>query len=342
MSFPLAIDLSSVTSQTFVVGVVVVAGIYALVALGLQLNVGYTGISNFGAAGFMAIGAYTMGILVVKVGLSFWFAFPLAVLAAILFGLLIGLPSLRLRADYFAIATLAMAEVVRLFAQNANSLTGGNQGLFCDLSGGNGCFNDAWTKVADHINTFLGNLGWSGTSSGSGLASWNGPNNLFPLLIVVWASVLVLTVGLIYITRSPWGRVLRAIREDEDAARALGKNALSYKLQSLAIAGAIGAIAGTFYALELTTIHPLDFQPLFTFFAFGVLILGGLTSYWGVPLAAILLMVIIEGTRYVDLGLSEPRVAALRFALVGLILILLMALRPQGMFGKREEMVLGE
>ena len=342
MTLPLAIDLSSVTSQTFVVGVVVVAGIYALVALGLQLNVGYTGISNFGAAAFMAIGAYTMGILVVKVGISFWLAFPLAVLAAILFGLLIGLPSLRLRADYFAIATLAMAEVVRLFAQNAGSLTCGNQGLFCDLSGSHGCFTDAWNKVAGSINDFLANLGWSGASSGSGLASWNGPNNLFPLLIVVWISVVLVALGLIYITRSPWGRVLRAVREDEDAARALGKNALSYKLQSLAIAGAIGAIAGMFYAIELTTIHPLDFQPLFTFFAFGVLILGGLTSYWGVPLAAILLMVIIEGTRYVDLGLSEPRVAALRFALVGLILILLMALRPQGMFGKREEMVLGE
>jgi branched-chain amino acid transport system permease protein len=342
MSFPLAIDLSSVTSQTFVVGVVVVAGIYALVALGLQLNVGYTGISNFGAAGFMAIGAYTMGILVVKAGISFWLAFPLAIVATILFGLLIGLPSLRLRADYFAIATLAMAEVVRLFAQNARSLTGGNQGLFCDLNGSNGCFNDAWNNVAGSINDFLGTLGWSGTSAGSGAASWDGPNSLFPLLIVVWVAVVLVAMGLIYITRSPWGRVLRAVREDEDAARALGKNALSYKLQSLAIAGAIGAVAGMFYALELTTIHPLDFQPLFTFFAFGVLILGGLTSYWGVPVGAIILMAIIEGTRYVDIGLSEPRVAAMRFALIGLILILLMAFRPQGLFGKREEMVLGE
>jgi branched-chain amino acid transport system permease protein len=342
MTIPLAVDLSSVTSQTFVVGVVVVAGIYALVALGLQLNVGYTGISNFGAAAFMAVGAYAAGILVVKAGLSFWLAFPLAVLAAIIFGLLIGLPSLRLRADYFAIATLAMAEVVRLFAQNARGLTGGNQGLFCDLQGGNGCYTDAWNTVARSINDFLGTLGWSGTSSGSGAASWDGPNSLFPLLIVVWVSVVLVTLALIYVTRSPWGRVLRAIREDEDAARALGKNALSYKLQSLAISGAIGAVAGIFYALELTTIHPLDFQPLFTFFAFGVLILGGLTSYWGVPVGAILLMVIIEGTRYVDLGLSEPRVAAMRFALIGLILILLMAFRPQGLFGRREEMVLGE
>jgi branched-chain amino acid transport system permease protein len=336
VTIPLAIDLSSVTDQTFVAGVVVVAGIYALVALGLQLNVGYTGINNFGAAGFMAIGAYTMGILVLKSGFSFWLAFPLAILATILFGLLIGLPSLRLRADYFAIATLAMAEVVRLFAQNARGLTGGNQGLFCNISGG--CFDDTWRSVSTSINDFLTNtLGWNNFGG-----SWDEPDALIPLLIVVWVSVVLVTLALIYVTKSPWGRVLRAVREDEDAARALGKNALSYKLQSLAIAGAIGAVAGVFFALELATLHPQDYLPLLTFFAYGVLVLGGLTSYWGVAVGAITFSVVIEGTRYVDLGLSEPRLAALRFFLIGLILILLMAFRPQGMFGKREEMVLGE
>jgi branched-chain amino acid transport system permease protein len=339
---PLAIDLSSVTSQTFVVGVVVVAGIYALVALGLQLNVGYTGISNFGAAAFMAIGAYTMGILVVKAGFSFWLAFPLAVLAAVLFGVLIGLPSLRLRADYFAIATLAMAEVVRLFAQNARGLTGGNQGLFCDLSGGNGCFNDAWTKFADHINTFLGNLGWSGTSAGSGLASWNGPNNLFPLMIVVWVVVVVVTLGLIYITRSPWGRVLRAIREDEDAARALGKNTLAYKLQSLALSAALAAIAGFVLAFNLTLLAPDQFDPVFTIFGYVIVILGGLGSYFGVLVASVVLMTLLEGTRYVDLPLASDKVAAVRFIIVGAVLIGLMAFRPQGLFGKRQEMLLRE
>jgi branched-chain amino acid transport system permease protein len=337
-----AVTFSSLTDPDFWVSVGVLAGIYGIVALGLQLNTGFTGIVNFGMAAFMAIGAYTMAILVIKAGFSFWLSLPLAVGTSMLFGVIVGLPSLRLRADYFAIATLAMAEMVRLFAQNARGLTGGNQGLFCDLNGSNGCFTDSWNKIADSINNFLGTLGWSGTSAGSGAASWNGPNSLFPLLIVVVVAVVLLTLALIYITRSPWGRVLRAIREDEDAARALGKNALAYKLQSLAISGAIGAFAGMLYAIELTTMHPLDFQPLFTFFAFGVLILGGLGSYWGVPLAAIILMVIIEGTRYVDLGISEPRLAALRFALIGLILIGLMAFRPQGLFGKREEMVLGD
>src|SRR5437773_5113874 len=102
-----------------------------------------------------------------------------------------------------------MAEVVRLFAQNARGLTGGNQGLFCNFSGG--CYDDTWRSVSTSINDFLTNtLGWSGSGG-----SWSQPDALFPLLIVVWVSVVLLTLGLIYITRSPWGRVLRAIREDE-------------------------------------------------------------------------------------------------------------------------------
>ena len=325
---PLAVDLTALKDSGFWAGVGVVAGIYALVALGLQLNVGYTGINNFGQAAFMAIGAYTMAILVLKASFSFWLALPLAVLAAMLFGLLVGLPSLRLRADYFAIATIAMAEVVRLIAQNANGLTGGNQGLFCDTSGA--CFDDAWRNVSDSINSWLEGLGWSN------------PDALIPLLIVVWVTVVLVTVGLVYVTKTPWGRVLRAVREDEDAARALGKNTLAFKIQSLAISGGIGAVAGFFLALDLATIHPLDYEPLVTFFAYGVLILGGLASYWGVAVGSILLWTVLEGTRFIDLPFSDERIAALRYAIVGLVLILLMAFRPQGMFGKKQEMVLGE
>jgi branched-chain amino acid transport system permease protein len=317
-----AVTFEAFLGWNFWIGVGVLAATYGIFALGIQLNVGTTGITNFGQAGFMAIGAYAMAILVVKEGWSWWWAMPAAIAASMVAAVLVGLPSLRLRSDYFAITTLAFAEIVRYAANNARDLTNGNQGLLG--------YTNGWFQLSVRLGRWLNDHGI------------HVPGFLFPLLIVSWALLLVLWLLVTLLVRTPWGRVLRAIREDEDAARALGKNALSYKLQSLAIAGAIGAVAGMFYAIELTTIHPLDFQPLFTFFAFGVLILGGLTSYWGVPLAAILLMVIIEGTRYVDLGLSEPRVAALRFALVGLILILLMALRPQGMFGKREEMVLGE
>jgi branched-chain amino acid transport system permease protein len=329
-ALPLAFSLEAFTDFTFWSGVLVLAGIYALVALGLQLNVGYTGIVNFGQAGFMAVGGYSMAILVLKAGFSFWLALPTAVLITMAFGVLIGLPSLRLRADYFAIVTLATAEVVRLFAQNARELTEGNKGLYCDFSGGGSvCYDDAWRSVSDSILGFVDNF-------------WSDPDFLVPLLLVVWVTVVVATVGLGYVQRTPWGRVLRAVREDEDAARALGKNTLLYKLQSLAISAALGAFAGFFLALFLATVTPRDYEPLVTFFAYGVLILGGLASYRGVAIGAILLWALLEGTRFVELPISEEKTAALRFFIVGAVLILLMAFRPQGMFGKREEMVLGD
>ena len=136
--------------------------------------------------------------------------------------------------------------------------------------------------------------------------------------------------------------MLRAIREDEDAARALGKNTLVYKLQSLAIAAALGALAGFFLALDLDFLHPTEFEPLFTFIGYGVLVLGGLANYWGVAIGSIMMWTILEGSRFIDLPISAEREAAVRFMIVGLVLILLMAFRPQGMFGKKEEMVLGE
>ena len=224
---PFAITFDFLTATTFWTGVGILAGTYTLLTLGLQLNVGYTGIVNFGQAGFMAVGAYAMAVLVLRADWSFWLAMPAAMAIAMAFGLLVGLPSLRLRADYFAIATIAAAEIVRLTAQNARGLTGGNQGLFCE--GPEVLRRHLARPVGDTIEGWLESLGWSN------------PETLFPLLIVVWITVVVVTLGLQFITRSPWGRVLRAIREDEDAARALGKNTLAYKLQSLAISAAIAA-----------------------------------------------------------------------------------------------------
>jgi branched-chain amino acid transport system permease protein len=328
-ALPLAITFDFLSSVNFWTSVGVLAATYALVALGLQLNVGFTGIVNFGAAGFMAVGAYTMAILTIDTGISFWLALPLSILVTMAFGLIVGLPSLRLRTDYLAIATVAFAEIIRLIAQNARELTGGNQGLFCSDDQSK-CFDDTWLDISNTIEGWLVDLGWGD------------PEILFPLLLVGWALVLVVTVGLLFVQRSPWGRVLRAVREDEDAARALGKNAVAYKLQSLAISAAIAAIAGWILALNLATIHPIDFEPLVTFYAYGLLVLGGLASYWGVLVGSVIFWTLLEATRFIDVFQDESDQVALRFAIVGLVLILLMAFRPQGMFGKREEMVLGD
>jgi branched-chain amino acid transport system permease protein len=316
------VTLESFTSIEFWTGVGIIAGIYTIFALGLQLNVGFTGIFNFGQAAFMAIGAYTMAILTTETSIGFWLSLPIAVLVAIAFGLVVGLPSLRLRTDYFAIATIAAAEAIRLFALNARELTGGAQGRFG--------FAEDWDEISDSMEEWIVDLGWTDVPT------------LFPLFLVTWAVAILLMFTLSRIQNTPWGRVLRAVREDEDAARALGKNAFSYKLQSLAIAATIGAISGFFLALNLKFVVPDEFLPIVTFIGYAVLILGGLASYWGVAVGSVILWTLLEGLRFLELPLSETRITALRFAIVGLLLILLMAFRPQGVFGKREEMVLGD
>lgn len=316
-----AVSFEALLQLEFWIGVAVLAGTYGIFTLGLQLNVGFTGILNFGQAGFMALGAYAMGILVADVGWSFWLALPVATLIAMAAGVLIGLPSLRLRADYFAIVTIAFAEMIRYTAQNARELTGGNQGLLG--------FDDDWATLSIAMQDALGGVGL-------------GEYFLLPLAIVTWVLFAVLVFVLRRLTRSPWGRVLRAVREDEDAAAALGKNTLSYKLQSLAIAAALGAIAGYLLALNLSFINPFQFEPLLTFIGYAVLVLGGLASYVGVAVGAVILWTLLEATRSLDLPLAAEQIAALRFMLVGLVLILLMAFRPQGALGKREEMVLGD
>jgi branched-chain amino acid transport system permease protein len=319
---PVAVTLQSFTDIDFWTSVGIVAGIYTIFSLGLQLNVGFTGIFNFGQAAFMAIGAYSMAILVNEADMSFWFSLPISILITVAFGLIVGLPSLRLRTDYFAIATIAAAEAIRLFALNARGLTGGAQGIFG--------FSDDWDSVSGTIEGWIVDIGWTDVPT------------LFPLFLVVWAVAVALMLVLTRVQRTPWGRVLRAIREDEDAARALGKNAFAYKLQSLAIAATLGALAGFFLALNLKFLGPEEFVPIFTFIGYAVLILGGLASYWGVAVGAIILWTTLEGLRFLELPLSETRITALRFMIVGLVLILLMAFRPQGVFGKREEMVLGD
>jgi branched-chain amino acid transport system permease protein len=332
IDLPLAISTDFLTAWNFWIGVLILAGIYGIFTLGLQLNVGYTGILNFGQAGFMAIGAYSAVILVVSVGLPFLLALPLSIVITMLAGLLVGLPSLRLRADYFAIATIAFSEVIRIAVQNSDSLTGGNQGTISLELDNDRIFSQAWFDVSNWIaDNILDPIGISGTDFVN-----------LPLLLVIWIVLPLLAFGLSRLVRSPWGRVLRAVREDEDAARALGKNVFSYKLQSLAIAAGLGAIAGWFLVLNLQSVNQTQFEPIFTFFGYVILILGGLASFAGVLIGTILLWIPLEGLRFMDLPLDGGQVAALRFVLVGLILILLVAFRPQGALGKKEEMVLSD
>ena len=292
------------------------AGIYAIFVLGLQVEVGDTGLINFGHVAFMAIGAYTMGLLVTN-GVTIGIAIPLAVLAAAAGGLLLGLPTLRLRADYFAITTIAAGEILRIAIVNEQDTTGGTQGLR-SASG-------PWRDINNDILDFFGGLGVE-------------LDRRVPLLALVWLSALVVGALLVYLGRTPWRRALRAVRENEDAAAAAGKPVFRFKLQALALGSGIAGLAGVFYTLFSTTLFPNDFEPIFTFVGFAILILGGIGSYFGVIVGSVVIGFIVSGTRFLDFPLDADQVAALRFVVIGLLIMAIMAFRPQGLFGKKEEL----
>ena len=287
---PFAIDWSSLTSSLFLVNVGVLAGIYALLALGLQLNVGFTGITNFGQAGFMAIGGYTMAILTVDTGISFWLSLPLSMLAAMAFGLLVGLPSLRLRADYFAIATIASAEVIRIIAQNAQGAHRRQPGLLLQRR--------LRQVLRRHLEQRLEHD--RRLAPGPRVVRSRGADA--PALVVI----VVRDRGHDRAaadarTRPGDGSCARSARTRTPPGRWARTRSPTSSSRWRSRPGS-RAIAGWFLALDLATVHPTDFEPLVTFFAYSVLILGGLANYWGVIAGSIVLWRCSRATRFVELS----------------------------------------
>jgi branched-chain amino acid transport system permease protein len=280
----------------------IVSLIYMLLALGLTLQFGLTGLINFGHVGFFAIGAYTSALLSLH-GVPL----PLSILAAaILSGLAawpLGLVSLRLRDDYFAIVTLGFSEVVRVVITNARSLTAGTQGI-------------------PGIPQMYPGL--------SGLASQ----------AAVFATIGVVTLAAVWmivrIARSPFGRMIQAIRDNEVAVKALGKDPARFKVQVLAVAAGLAGIAGAFYAHYITYIVPDQFVPLVTFYVWMAVIMGGASRISGAVVGTIILMGFLEGSRFIhDVvpGVSDVAMASVRIGIVGLLLIVFIIKRPQGLMG---------
>ena len=306
---------------------------FVLLAVGLNIHFGYTGLLNFGQAGFALLGAFGLAISVVKWGLPWWVGVLVGLVAAVVLALLLGVPTLRLRADYLAIVTIAAAEILRLVFRSvsATSVTGGTRGL----SG----FNSGFVALAPWGGgpyEFLGTR-WSGAQLWLALVGW---------ILVALCSLLVWAL-----VRSPWGRVVKSIREDEDAALSLGKNVYAYKMQALVLGGVIGALGGTVYALGLGSVNPDQYQNANTFLAYTALILGGAATVWGPVIGGMILLFLIQ---FADTGLkalinngiipetllSPTDVAQLRFVLIGVGLMALLVFRPQGIFGDRREVML--
>lgn len=313
--------------------VAVIAGIYTIFALGLQVQYGFAGLLDFGHVASMALAAYTMAILVVKTGMSLWPAALIGVAVATAGFVVLGATTRRLRADYFAIVTIAFSEIIRYFLINQQDLTGGPQGTTAMAGPGQAAtYNGQWNAFIAQVQSRLSSL--SGRSVSRDEA----------MMVVVWLIALALIVSVRYALRTPWGRLLRSIREDEEAAEALGKNVFGRKLQALGLGAALGGIAGVLYAFEFSFFSPDDFDPLTTFFAWVIVILGGTARVWAVPLGALIFSFLFAGTRFLGIwplaNMDSASRAYLRLIIIGLLLIGLMYFRPQGMVGKREEMLL--
>ncbi|MGH3980542.1 MAG: branched-chain amino acid ABC transporter permease [Pseudonocardiaceae bacterium] len=306
---------------------------YALLAIGLNIHFGYTGLLNFGQIGFALVGGYGMGIAVTRWDLPLWAGVLFGMLCGVALALLLGIPTLRLRADYLAIVTIAASEILRLITRSTSQtdLTGGTQGL----TG----FGDAFTERNPFDRPSYGFLGVEFIRSDL----W--------AICVGWTVVALCVLLVWLLARSPWGRVLKAIREDEDAARALGKNVFAYKIQALVLGGVFGAVGGIFYSLWTQSLTPDFWSPPQTFFAYAALILGGAGRVLGPVIGAMLFwcaMSVLDGFLRQATAGADPLitfigtgdVGAIRFVLMGLFLCLMMVFRPQGIFGIRREVQL--
>jgi len=302
---------------------------FVLASLGLAMHFGFAGLLNFGIAGFMAIGAYGYAISVLRFDLPWWGGMLVSIVAAIAFAILLGAPTLRLRGDYLAIVTIAAAEIARLlFLTNTfDDFTGSASGLFG--------YHDSF-RAANPIPE--GTYGF-GPFTYSETDWWVRIFGLAVLAVVIWL--------LWALSRSPWGRVIKGIREDEDAVRALGKNVFAYKMQALIIGGVFGAMGGVIYALP-SAVNPTVYVTSLTFFIWTALLLGGAATVFGPVLGSIIFWVLqafltnvlpaLAQEGGILESLTSQQASTLRFILVGIGLMLIVIYRPQGIAGDKREL----
>ena len=293
--------------DAYLVAMLVFAGFYALMALGLNVIWGLAGMVNLGLVGFFGLGAYASALLTTR-----FFQLPMPVgwlagaVVAAAAGAIMALIVARLRGDYLAIVTLGFAEVIRLVASNEIWLTNGTDGI----SGIPGPWRGALTPAQFNL----------------------------VFLAIVWVAVAVGFLALGRLSHSPFGRVLRAIREDEDVAAVAGKPVLWFKIRAFAVGGAVLGVAGALYAHYNAFIAPEGFAPLLTIYIVLALTAGGVGSMRGAVVGALFLIALIEGTRFLAAeipGVTPVQKAALREGAIALALILLLRFRPQGLIPER-------
>ncbi|GAB2465990.1 branched-chain amino acid transport system permease protein [Conyzicola lurida] len=317
---------------------------YALAALGLAVHFGFTGLLNFGQAGFMAVGGYAFAITTVQLGqlpVPGWaldwpeWGYPLLLLAAAsaatviastVFALILGIPTLRLRADYLSIVTIAAAEIIRLSVKTPE---------FSDVTGGSEGINGAAVNF-NAVNPLAEGRFGLGVLTYSADQWW--------VRLVAWVIVGIACLLVFLLVRSPWGRIVKGIREDQDAVRSLGKNVFAYKMQALILGGIFGGIAGALFILP-RSLQPDNYGTQLTFFLYTILLLGGAATVFGPIAGSIIFWVTLSLSDGILsllvsnelLPISSTQQGPIRFIIIGVTLMLLVIFRPQGIFGKKKE-----
>jgi len=286
--------------EAYLMHLAILIFIYLLLAISLQISMGFTGLFNLGHIAFYCIGAYVSALLALN-GFPFWLSFISAGISALVFGFFIALPTNKLKDDYLALATLAFTFVIYAIALNWTSLTRGPLGL------------PGIPRPSLFGISFSSNLSF-----------------LFLTAFVTLASLFIIK----RIVDSPFGKVLEAIRDDETAARVLGKNVFKMKSYALAISAFFAGIAGSLYAYYITFIDPSSFTLLQLIPVLTIVIIGGLASLKGTIIATILIVLLPEPLRFI--GFPSSIVGPMRQIIYALILLLILIYKPKGFYGKVE------
>lgn len=299
-------------SFSYMLYLLALAGMYVMLSLGLNVQWGYAGIINFAVVAFWGIGLYVAALSTARtspLGLDWHplFALFVAIVVSVIIAILVGLPAIRLRADYLAIATLGFSEIFRLIMANEREFTAGMAGLAGVPNVLEGLF----------LTTTATNL----------------------LIVVILGIVTYLFLRRVH--RSPWGRVLRTIKSDEDLAESLGKNTFAFKMQAFILGCVIMTIAGVYYAHFINYVDPTDLEPLQTFFVWVAVILGGSGSNRGAVVGGIILVAVLEGTRFItSIGaLDAISTGPVRLLAIGVLIILIMRFKPEGLYPPRDELI---
>ncbi len=283
----------------YVLDLIVFIGIFGIMSLSLNLEFGFAGLANFGKVAFFLVGAYTYAILS-EIGVPFYFCLITGALISAMVGFLVSLPTLRLREDYLAIVILTFGEILRVVVKSERWIGGG-----------------VWGMAVSPAISIAGASARVGALVNIGL--------VYLCLVICFLVVQLLT-------NSPYGRVMRAIREDEIAAEVLGKDRAKYRAQVFALGSAIAGLAGGLYAQYIQFIDPYMFMPMVTFTVWIMVILGGPANNWGALLGAALVMLFDRGTTiakdYLALAIDPIN---LQYILFGVLIILILLYRPQGL-----------